>query len=211
MRVALQRGVDLNTERDESGGARLAGRRAVEGLGGTGARVLRQNAGCNDCAGRGVGGHVSACRGKRCDCLRRLRSAANGGAARVAAGGGADAGLLGDCLGDYGVHLRGSGQAPDAADCAGRRREHQQEDQGDGELCAARHWLQCNLLWTGLDRQSPALVRVGRPYLRSRGVWWYPMFQHRNVLTQRHAVPGILTRDRGYPRCSVRQAAVAVQ
>jgi hypothetical protein len=193
MRVALQRGVELNTERDEAGGARLAGGRAVDGLAGTGARVLRQKAGCHGCVGGVVGGRVCACREQRCDCLRCLRSAADGGAARVAAGGRADAGLLGDCLGGCGMHLRGSGQAPDAADCAGHRREHQQEHQGDGELCAAWHWLQCNLLWIGLDLQSPALVRVGHPDFRSRGVW-------------RHSLSGL-----GTPPSSVRQVAVAVQ
>jgi hypothetical protein len=61
--------------------------------------------------------------------------------------------------------MRSYGQALDAAGCAGERREHQQEHQGEGELCSVRHWLQCSLLWIGLDLQSgkttPAFLRVG--------------------------------------------------
>ena len=43
----------------------------------------------------------------------------------------------GSCRG-YGV-VRSGGQAADTAGRAGERREHQQKDKREGELCAARH------------------------------------------------------------------------
>jgi hypothetical protein len=67
-------------------------------------------------------------------------------------------------------------------------------------LCAVRHWLQCSLLWIGLDLQSgkttPPCLRQGRhPDCRDFGVLLLPRFNRQTWGTN-----GL-----------VRQAAVTVQ
>jgi hypothetical protein len=136
MRMALQREEVLNAERDGVCGAKPAGRRAIDAMASKGAETVQRKV----CSGDGKRESDVWCAAggeEGCDSFRRLGCGADGWAAGVAAGGGADTAVL-RCR-SLRWMMRGYGQAFDAAGGAGHRSKHQQENQREGELCSARH------------------------------------------------------------------------
>ena len=90
-----------------------------------------------------------------------IRCAAQDGPAGMAAGGSAHALVLrGRGMRGW---MRSCGQALDATGRAGQGRKHQEEDQREGELGAAQHWIQCNVRRIGLDLHRESYRQVRHP------------------------------------------------
>jgi hypothetical protein len=137
VRVALPRGERLYAQWGGTGSEGLAGRSAVDVSGGGRAGILRKSSrgkvGYRGSFGRRVCAGDEQCR----DGFRRLSCGADYGTARVTTCGGAHAMRLRCC--DRRGRMRNRSQAADAAGGACEWREHQQQNQCECEMYAARH------------------------------------------------------------------------